>query len=1066
MQETTTIEANFDEARQSQLPFVELLINMGYEYISRNDVLKQRRGDTGKFLLKDIALEQLSKINSYTIRDKEYKFSDSDVWEAIEELENIPYEGLIDTSQKIYNMIMPTSGGKTIPVMHGGRKTSYNFKFIDFENSQNNVFHVAVEFEASGKSNIRPDIVCFVNGIPFVVIENKKSGVSIQDALMQFNRNWGPEYCPRLFAYAQLLIGASTNDMKYGVTGSPAKFFTAWKEKGTTEADLEKRVQEYISKKIDLEVYNQMCCDLNGATSKHKQQTSRKTTAQDKSVVALLDPVRLLDLTKHHTIFDGGEKKISRYQQYFAVKKMLDKVEETEQGPAGERRKGGLVWHTQGSGKSLMMVLFVKALIENPRIKNPRVIVVTDRRDLDKQISDTFKACNLKKKVLRMTTSQQLLNKIQEKTLNVVTTLIHKFERARRIKANFVDESKDIFVLVDEAHRTQGGFSHLDMRRIIPNACYIGFTGTPLMKKQKASWVKFGGYIDKYTIDDALTDKIILPLIYEGRYAVVSQNEKQIDKRASWVMGDLNQEQTKQVQQYVTANIIRDNPNIIEEIAHDIEKHYAKEFQGTGLKGQIVAHSKFAAVEFQKYFEKNGKVKTAVIISDENGQVSEEDLRKYEVKKFLDDVNEKYKNLDSYEKNVIDSFKNNEEGIELLIVVDKLLTGFDAPRNTVLYLAKQLRDHNLLQAIARVNRLFENKKGNLQKTTGYVIDYSENARNLNIAMKLFGSFDKEDIEKTLIDTQEKINELQEKYGALHDLFKIIPNKKDSEAYLTHLEDEQQRHLFYDLFNEFTRVFKECLVLRDFVHEFKHIDTYQKELYKFLELKRAAGIRYADRVDLDQYKQALITILDKYVDAERVELLTKQISIADTKAFKNAIDDLGSDKSKAEAIAAQMERTIHESFEADPKFYERFSQKIEDILKKMHEQKLADIEALKQLRLINDDLFDKKDDKLPQKIKSQKGADIFYRNVGPELVKAGVDEGLLVDVVLDIFKIFKSESIVDWHKNAEVKRIIGNKIDDYLYDEVRGKMSVKIDNESIQKLVQDVIRLAEYNYELF
>ena len=462
---------------------------------------------------------------------------------------------------------------------------------------------------------------------------------------------------------------------------------------------------------VDDESYAKVLADLNGYTSDHKQKTKRLPTEQDRGVLCLLEPSRILDLAKNHILFDAGVKKLSRYQQYFAIQKMLKRIEEEETTAAGiTRRKGGLVWHTQGSGKSLTMVMFVKALIENPNISNPRVLIVTDRKDLDRQIRDTFKNCNLKKDVIQATSGQHLIDMIKNKNLAVITTLVHKFESARKNSAGFVDYDKNIFVLVDEAHRTQSGIANLEMNRVIPNACYVGFTGTPLMRNERESWRKFGGYIDKYTIDDALEDNIILPLIYEGRYVDLTQNEEQVDRQVERITKDLNDKQKKELQRFINTKIIKNNPKRILEIAYDIEDHFIKTFQNTGLKGQIVAPSKYSAVLFQKFFEDSGKIRTAVVISDEFEDGDEEDTHKKEVVNYLNKVRENYISVDKYEKDVIESFKHNEDGIELIIVVDKLLTGFDAPCNTVLYLTKDLRDHGLLQAIARVNRLYENEK--------------------------------------------------------------------------------------------------------------------------------------------------------------------------------------------------------------------------------------------------------------------------------------------------------------------------------------------------------------------
>ena len=1059
-----TINANFDEARQSQLPFVELLINMGYTYLPTSEVMKQRQGDTGKCILRDIAFDALSRINEYEVGDEVKKFTDKDIWEAVTELEDIKLEGLIDTSKNMFNLIMPTIGGKSIKVFHNGKAVSKSLCYIDFENPKNNSFHVAVEFEATGRGSIRPDIVVFVNGIPFAIIENKKAGVEVSEALAQQVRNQGSEKCPQLFVYPQLLIGANGSELKYGTTGTPTKFYASWKEKDeenidrylTTE-ELDARVLPLIEKKIDIELYNQLLVDLNGATEYHTQQTERTISEQDRSVALLFAFDRLLDLCKNYVLYDAGIKKISRYQQYFAIHKMMRRIDEREETDTGTKRKGGLVWHTQGSGKSLTMVMFVKALIEHPQIKNPRIIIVTDRRDLDKQISETFKNCNLKKEVYRTTTGKDLLKQIKNKNLSVITTLVHKFASVdqRGMKPDLDD---NIFVLIDEAHRTQSGIANLEMNRIIPNACYIGFTGTPLMKKEKASYLKFGGYIDKYTIDDALRDNIILPLIYEGRYVDLQQQDDQIDRKIERVLEPLSDEDRAVLQKFISKKIIKSNPGRILEIAYDVVNHYKEHFQGTGLKAQLVAPSKFATVLFQTFFEARDDIQTAVVISDENGIVLEDDDHKKEVDDYLKKIKDKYNGLSSYERDVIDSFKSNEDGIEIIIVVDKLLTGFDAPRNTVLYLAKDLKDHNLLQAIARVNRLFDNDIK--PKTAGYIIDYSENAKNLQQAMQLFTKFDEEDVKNTLIDVDEKIEELEQAYSSVHDFFNGV-NKDDSEALIASLEDDVNRETYYDHVRSFVRVFNECLALQEFPHKFKQIDLYKRELKTFLELRKAASVRYADQVNLGEYKRSLVKILDKYVDAACIELLTEQIDIANATKFQQTIDTLGTDSAKAEAIAAQTERTIQEKYqEADPEFYARFSHKIKAILDDMRSGKLADVKALGQMQLIREEVLAKKDDSLPQEIAVDKGASVLYRNIKIDL---GEDK---VRIIVGIAEVIKKEVIIDWHKNNEVQRVIMNKIDDFLYDVVQGEWGIALSSVQMQEIAQLSIDLAQKNHEEF
>jgi len=1056
------LQVNFDEARQSQLPFVELLINLGYTYLSSEEVEHQRRGDLSKFILKDIAFEKLKEINSYAHKGQEYKFADKDILEALEELENVPYEGLIDTSRKVFNLVMPMTGSKAVKVFHDGKSVSKNIRFVDFIHPENNTFHVTVEFPAEGKGSIRPDIVVFVNGIPFAIVENKKSSVEVKEAVNQHLRNQQIDYCPKLYTYPQLLVGTNGKELSYGTTGTPFKFYATWKEKDTSLETQDRRVKDLVAKKIDGEIYRQLCLDLNGATSGLKQSTERLPTEQDRSVIALFDKARLLDLSRNFVLYDAGVKKLGRYQQYFAIKKILDRIAKEDEAETGIKRQGGLVWHTQGSGKSLTMVMFVRALIDNPDINNPRIILVTDRRDLDKQIGDTFRNCGLKKDVVRATSGEHLLRLIKDKELNLVTTLVHKFEAASKKRGGFVDDDKNIFILIDEAHRTQGGMANLEMSRVLPNACYIAFTGTPLMKKERASYLKFGGYIDKYTIDDAIKDKIILPLIYEGRYVDLEQNTEQIDRHMDRITENLSDANKQHLQRYVDRQIIKDNPQRITEIAYDVEQHYVERFQGTGLKAQLVAPSKFSAVLFQRLFEKEGKVRTAVIISDESGIVSEDDTHKKEVIEYLDEVSHKYSSLKSYEDEVIDNFKNNADGIEIIIVVDKLLTGFDAPRNTVLYLAKDLKDHNLLQAIARVNRLFENKT--IPKTSGFIIDYSENAKNLDRAMKLFGNYAEEDVKGALVDVSDKVQELEQNYSNLHDMFNGLP--ADDEAYIQRLQDEPERRLFYDSYNAFIRAFNECLSLKDFATTFKHTDVYKRELKKFTELRSSVRLRYADQIDLDEYKKPLIQLLDKYIDAKGVELLTAQIDITDPERFATAIKELGSDKSKAEAIAAHTDRTIRERMDTDPEFYQRFSEKIQQILQSMRDGKMSDADALGQMRLIKDDVMNKTDDASPDSIQQIKGASIFYRNLKEQFVAARLSDEQYAQVIVGLLEVLRVEAVVDWHKNTEVKRVIANRIDDYLYDFVKLELGVDLSSEQMRNIEDAVISLAENNHDLF
>ena len=1052
---------NFDEAKQSQLPALELLIKLGFKYISRKDALDLRKGNDSKILLTDVLNHSLMRLNSYDNNGAQQKFSESDIAKVVDELESTRIEGLIDTGRQVFAQIMSKLGGSSITVFQDGRHESKSIRYFDFDNIDNNEFSVTAEYKITGRETIRLDIVCFINGIPLVVIENKKSSVGYSKAISQLKRYQSPESVPKLFIFAQLLMAMDSEHSLYGTAGTPEKFYASWREKDVEHKIIDEQISSIICKLIDDGIFNQILIDLNGATYNVVQKNDRKVKPQDVSIYGILRLDRLLDFIKNFVFYDGVIKKVARYQQYFAIKKMLQTIDEKQVTDTGIRRKGGIIWHTQGSGKSLTMVMFVRNLIENPYIINPRIIVVTDRIDLDKQIKNTFKNAGLlKKKVVQMKSGADLLKHITDKDTSVLTTLVYKFESASNRKAK-TDPDDNIFVLVDEAHRSQGGDANIEMLKVIPNACYIAFTGTPLLKKDKSKQ-KFGDFIDRYTIDDALADKIVLPLIYEGRYVPIQQDEKQIDRLTDRVSEDLSNAQKYQLQKRIENEVIKTNPNIMDETCEDIQNHYTKRFQNTGLKGQVVAPNKYSALLMQNYFERRGKVKSALILSDENGEIGEEELKKQEVADYQKKIKANYSSLKSYEEIIIDDFINNPEGVELLIVVDKLLTGFDAPCNTVMYLAKELHDHGLLQAIARVNRLHENP--NYPKTSGFIIDYSENAANIHQAMELFGNYDADDVRGALIDVDQKINELDQKYSHLLDVFNGVTS--DDHSYIAHLKSEPTRRIFKDKYTDFLRVYDECMSLREFINkiDINKLHRYRSDLKKFANLKKTAELMYGDQVDFKKYEREIARILDQYVTAGQAEVMTEEIEITDRNKLQEAINDLPDTKSKAEAIAAQMNSRISDHAKEDPTLYEKFSERIKEILDAMHEKKMADIEALKQLRLLEDEVEQKKDDDLPQNIKKARGADVLFRNVNKVL--AIKDDEQYEKVVLEINEILQESAKVDWWRNFETKRQMRSDLDDYLYDKVKMIYGVNLEYDDIESAINEIMAIAENNHNTF
>jgi type I restriction enzyme R subunit len=688
---------------------IELLKKIGYTFISQKENVRLRAGKLGEVVLKNILLEQLQKLNSFEYKATTYQFSEKTIANAVKSLDESLNEGLMIANQKITDQLI--LGNSYQEELVGGAKKSFSFKYIDFKVPSNNVFHFTEEFAVSrlnqnqNEKTRRPDIVLFINGIPFAVIELKKSSVETEQAISQMIRNQQQDEIPQLFKYTQITLAANNHSSQYATTGTPKKFYAIWKEE--------------ISENLNTLISN------------------RTPSKLDSTIYSLFSKDRVIELLHSFIIFDNNIKKIARYQQFFAIKQILEKIQKLDNTG---RRGGGLIWHTQGSGKSLTMVMLTRVI--KRQILNSKLIVVTDRKDLDRQIHSTFK--NTEIDAERAKNGKHLIQLLQTgKT--VITTLIHKFETVSKQK--LVLNDPNIFILVDESHRTQSGDLNRAMRKVFPNSCYLGFTGTPLMKKEKSTILKFGGLLHKYTIDQAVKDKAVLPLLYEGR--LVEQwinNEKGLERRFEIISKDLNKEQKKDLaQKWIKFQKLASSEQRLEIIMLDINAHFSKNLKGTDFKAMLATSSKFEAIKYHTLFEDLGEIKTAFVISPPDSREGYESVNDDENKEFITKewhkIIEKYGDEDRYLEKIQDEFIHGNE-LELLIVVDKLLTGFDAPKATVLYIDKTLKEHKLLQAIARVNRLYDGKD------FGIIIDYRGLLGNLDSALTSYSSldgFDEEDL---------------------------------------------------------------------------------------------------------------------------------------------------------------------------------------------------------------------------------------------------------------------------------------------------------------------------------
>ena len=519
-------EIKNSESCLSQIPALQLLITLGYDYLSPEEAMEKRLGKRSNVLLEEILRDQLKRINRIHHKGSEHPFSEENIHAAVQKLKNIPYDGLIRTNERVHDLLMlGTSFEQTVD----GDTRSFSLRYVDWETPANNAFHVTAEFPVDrtrSDESRRPDIVLLINGIPFAVIECKAPHIELEESVSQQIRNQREDEIPRLFVFVQLLLGINKNGAKYATVGTSSKFWALWREQDEHTEAVGTAIGTSLSTTDKEKLFSGEFAPARSWFDQQETAGHREITEQDKTLFSLCRPERLLDLTRRFVLFDAGIKKIARYQQFFAVHNILKRVQEREDDG---RRKGGVIWHTQGSGKSLTMVMLARALALSPTIPNPRVVLVTDRIDLDDQIKKTFHHCGLE--VVTATSGRHLLQLFSHRT-GIVTTIIHKFKKAVETAKGFTNLDDNLFLLVDESHRSQKDFGesmHVLMRRMLPKACFLGFTGTPLMKKERNTFRQFGGIIDKYTIDQAVKDKTVVPLLYEGRLVEQKVNTEAID---------------------------------------------------------------------------------------------------------------------------------------------------------------------------------------------------------------------------------------------------------------------------------------------------------------------------------------------------------------------------------------------------------------------------------------------------------------------------------------------------------------------------------------------------------
>lgn len=1071
---------SFKEDHISQIPALQLLQKLGYTYLSPAEAEKYRGGKTSNVLLDDILRKQLKEINSEKriSSTKTTYISDANIENGIRALKELPMnEGYISACETAYNLI---TLGKAFEQSFDGDKKSITLQYIDWKEPQNNVFHVTEEYSvmrSTSKEHYRPDLVLFINGIPVSIIECKRPDMKepLAQAISQHLRSQQDDGIRSLYVYAQVALSIAQQEAAYATNATPEKFWAQWKEKFNTieeETNYRQRLQQLKNEPLSLEKKDKLFADRFKYVRQYFDAMENENilpTVQDEYLFGLCRPERLMDLIFNYIMFDNGEKKIARYQQFFAIKKSMLRILQIESG----KRKGGVIWHTQGSGKSLTMVMLAQAIALEKSIRNPKIILVTDRTDLDAQLTGTFRKCG--KFVENATTGQRLVELLESKSDAVVTTIINKFVAAIN-KIHKPLESHDIFVLVDEGHRTQHGIFNIDMQKTLPNACFIAFTGTPLFLRHKNTAEKFGGMIDSYTVDEAVTDKAVVPLLYEGRVAKQIVNESPIDTFFGMVSEPLTEYQKADLKKkFSRADQLNGAEQKIYAIAWNISLHFRDNWQGTPFKAQLVCDKKVNAIRYKEFLDEIGIVSSAVLISsidEREGEESAYEKSSEKENQFWKRMMDEHGNARTYEKNIISRFKNQRDP-EIIIVVDKLLTGFDEPKNTVLYLTRNLQGHKLLQAIARVNRIYPDKE------FGYIIDYYGVIENLDDALEMYSSFadfDNEDLIGTLTNIADEIKKLPQKHSELWDIFKTIENKRDAEAYQLLLKDEAIRVLFYDKLAAFAKGFKLALSSIQFHKEVdeKTINRYKEDLAMFLKLRLAVVERYSDEIDYKQYEGQIQKLIDTHITTEKVETITELVNIFDKEKFQQEVENTTGKAAKADKIASRTAKHISEKMDEAPAFYKKFSQMLKETIADYEAKRINEAAYLNKVQEIMNIVLSHTDSDIPESLRDKDVAKAFY-GLSVESLSEKIQDSetrktisaqtaLHIDDLIQEAVLDNGKPIIDWQYKTNITGKLQIDIGDYLIDEVRDKYNINLSFGEMDEIANKCLEVAKIRYK--
>jgi type I restriction enzyme R subunit len=1006
---------NQDELNKVELPAIEQLKQLGWTSIHGAELTPEAGA---RAYLRDVVL--VEQLNAAIKRINPW-ITDENLKKISREITHPNFAGLMEYNHAIYQTLV---NYKSVEQDLGKGRKGQTVKIIDFDNLENNEFICTNQFKIEGANQkIIPDIVCFVNGLPLAIIECKSPYITspMSEGINQLRRYANlrhphdDEGAEKLFWYNQLMVSSCRDQAKVGTISSSSQHYGDWKD-----------AYPFTDKELD---------DESGGDN---------VTAQQRLLAGMFNKESFLDLLQNFVLYETVDgrliKKVARYQQFRAVNKVIERLKTGKD----RKEKSGIIWHTQGSGKSLTMVMLAVKMRRDSILKQYKLVFITDRTQLDEQLSATFRDAQ-GETVYNASSVAKLRELLKKDSSDLVTAMVQKFQEAEKEAADgdlskaFTDlnPSEKIIVLADEAHRTQFGGLAMVINAALPNAPKIGFTGTPLLKTQKMGQA-FGGYIDQYKINEAVDDGATVRLLYEGREVITDVSATSLDKLFEEYFSDYTKEEQREIKRkYGVERAVREAPARIRWVCLDLLKHYREHIQPDGFKAMIVTGSRHAATLYKKTLDELGAPPSEVIISGDHNDEA-----------YLAQHTDKVK-----QKKAIDDFPKplSENPTAFLIVKDMLLTGFDAPIAQVMYIDRKLQDHTLMQAIARVNRTYKGK------TCGFVVDYYGLSQYLTDALELFTS---DDVEGTIASLKDEIPKLKATHTVAMSFFKNVTDdgtkngkpSDDVDDYVLVLKDEEIRTQFEIAFKRFAKQMN--VILPD-----KAASPFIRDLTFLGKVLNAARVRYREEgLDLSGVGAKVRQLVDEHIISTGVDPKIPPVDLLAAN-FKEKLNQVKSTESKASEVESAIKHHITVNLEEDPEYYKSLSLRLRDIIVK----NAGNWERQLELLLDMVDNIDVEHQKAAQDIGLSETEYAFYNILTAEVAIVAESNGGYVvgDSVMDevktttqtlVNKFDEATEIVDFfNKQDEVKRM-KKEIKRAIIDQSFGESSlVKVVQERFMEL---------------